>query len=485
MTNAEPVNPYRWRVLAAVGVGTIMSPLDGSVVNIALPTITSFFHTTLGVSEWVAMAYLLAISSLLLSYGRLGDLYGHRNIYITGFVVFTVGSALCGLSPSIGALIAFRVVQSLGAGMMMAAGPAIITAAFPPFERGKALGINGMMVGVGLALGPVLGGILVRMLGWHSIFYINVPIGIIGTWWAMRILPQPGALQGTRKFDLVGAGTLFVTLFCLLLALSRGETWGWLSGTVLTLWAVGIAAFLSFLLAEVRVPDPMVDLSLFQLRLFSAANASALLNFMAQFSVTFLIPFYLQQTLGMPPNTAGMVMLAAPAVMLFLAPVSGSLSDRFGSRWLAPLGMAIIAVALLLLSNLTAASSAIDIIWRLALVGAGAGIFQSPNNSAIMGSVPPRRLGLASGMLATMRNIGMVLGIAISGAVFTTRYGQYLAGVNVGQVSVPEAYMLAVRDAFRVGALLALLGVITSLVRGEEPKRGQVAGPSPAESAQH
>jgi EmrB/QacA subfamily drug resistance transporter len=468
------LNPQRWRILAAVGVGTIMSPLDGSVVNIALPTITAFYHTTLGVSEWVSMAYLLVISSLLLTYGRLGDLYGHRSVYLAGFTIFTAGSLLCGLSPNIGALIAFRIVQALGAGMMMAAGPAIITDAFPPYERGKALGINGMIVGVGLALGPVLGGLLVRAFGWHAIFYINLPIGIVGTWWAMQTLPKPrgaarkSGAQGKRRFDVTGAVTLSVTLFCFLLALSRGESWGWLSPLEIILWIASIVVFVLFLRVEQQAIDPMVDLSLFRLRLFSAANASALLNFMAQFSVTFLIPFYLQQTLGMPPNEAGMTMLAMPAIMLFLAPLAGGLSDRFGSRILAPLGMIIIAVALVLLSNLNTASSSRDIFWRLALMGAGAGIFQAPNNSAIMGSVPRNRLGLASGMLATMRNIGMVLGIAISGAVFSTRYGYYLAGIN--RATMPEAYMLAVRDAFRVGALLAVLGVFTSLVRGKEDK---------------
>jgi EmrB/QacA subfamily drug resistance transporter len=370
------------------------------------------------------------------------------------------------------ALIAFRVVQALGAGMMMAAGPAIITAAFPPYERGKALGINGMMVGVGLALGPVLGGILVWSLGWRSIFFINLPIGIIGTWWAMRVLPR-GTRQMSRQFDILGAATLGTTLFGFLLVLSRGEAWGWRSLPVLLLTLLGIVTFIWFLRIENRASDPMVDLSLFRIQLFTAANVSALLNFMAQFSVTFLMPFYLQQTLGLPANKAGLTLLAMPALMLFMAPLAGILSDKYGSRMLAPLGMGVITVALYLLGNLGMTSGTSDIVWRLALIGLGAGIFQSPNNSAIMGSVPRERLGLASGMLATMRNIGMVLGIAVSGAVFTVRYAHYLQALV--QPAMAEAYLLAVRDSFRVGAVLALLGVLTSLVRGKEAGHAQTS----------
>jgi EmrB/QacA subfamily drug resistance transporter len=479
MQTSNQPNPLRWRILAAVGVGTIMSPLDSSVVNIALPTITDIFNTTLPISEWVAMAYLLTISSLLLTYGRLGDLYGHRNIYLAGFVSFTAASVLCSFAGSIGALIAFRVIQALGAGMMMASGPAIITAAFPTNERGRALGINGMMVSVGLAIGPALGGLLVRLFGWRSIFLINLPIGIAGTWWAAKVLPGPGDTQFRRRFDVRGALALFTALFGLLLALSRGEAWGWRSALVTASWVTGLLALAFFIRTELKVPDPMVDLRLFRSRLFTAANLSALLNFMAQFSVTLLMPFYLQQTLGLPPHRAGLIMLAFPALTLVLAPMAGSLSDRFGSQVLSPLGMAIVTLALLVLSGLDTDSRPMDVVWRLALMGMGSGLFQAPNNSAIMGSVPRNRLGLASGMLATMRNIGMVLGIAISGAVFAVRHAYYLGGVAAGVLTPQAAHMFAIRDSFRVGAVLALLGVVAALVRGKEAGRRSMAAPQP------
>lgn len=448
-----------------------MATLDSSVVNIAMPTITRLFHTSIAVSQWVATAYLLVIGSLLLTYGRAGDMYGHKKVYITGFVVFTFSSLLCGVAPTINALIAFRVLQALGAGMIMAAGPAIVTAVFPHTERGRALGLTGMTVAVGLSVGPVLGGFLVEALGWRSIFYINLPIGVIGSIWAYRVLPGHQGTQGKRTFDIPGAFSLFAALFTWLLALSEASSWGWGSLRVMSLLAVAAASFAVFLSAERRSSDPMVDLDLFKVAAFSSANITALLNFMAQSSIMFLAPFYLQQVLRLAPDRAGMVLLSAPLVVLVVAPLSGALSDRIGSNGLSSIGMFIIAAALFALSRLTPQSSPLDMAWRLALMGLGSGIFQSPNNSVIMGSVPRHRLGLASGMLATMRNVGMVLGIAISSSIFTARHAHYLGRVAEGVLGQPQAYVSALRDVFLVGTAFAFMGVWTSLVRLRDAQR--------------
>ncbi|BAS28627.1 MFS transporter permease [Limnochorda pilosa] len=464
-TATQPAGlPERWRILAAINLGTLMAPLDGSVVNIALPTLTHAFGVPLVTSEWVAMIYLLLVSTLLLTYGRLGDLYGHRPVYLSGFGVFSLGSLLCAAAPTMGALIGARAVQALGAGMMMAAGPAIITAAFPSQERGRALGLNGMVVAAGLALGPVLGGYLVTRFGWRSIFLINLPIGAAGIFWAGRVIPRLPTRPGTGAFDVPGAALAGLGLGALLLALSRGEVWGWGSGAVLLLGFVGIASLGLFVAVERRRRDPMVDVALFRNRVFASSSASALLNFMAQFSVTFLMPFFLQDVQGRTAQEAGLLMLAFPLMFLPLAPLAGWLSDRWGTRELAAAGMAVLALAGWTLSRLVPESGAASIVWRLALVGVGAGLFQPPNNSAIMGSVPRERLGQGSGMLATMRNVGMVLGIAVSGAIFTTRRAAYLAGP--AGVVAQQAYAWAVRDAFLAGAVLAMVGVLTSLVRG-------------------
>ncbi|MDF9409706.1 DHA2 family efflux MFS transporter permease subunit [Pelotomaculum isophthalicicum JI] len=285
-------NNHRWWVMAALAVGTFMAPLDGSVVNIVLPQIAGYFQSDLASVEWVIMSYLLVISSLLLIYGRLGDMYGHKTVYVTGFIIFTLASVLCATAQNLAVLIAFRVVQALGAGMMMAIGPAIIAATFPPGERGRALGLIGSTVAAALAFGPTIGGVLSDYFGWRSVFYINLPIGIVAITASSIVLRRSVATK-RQNFDFAGAGSAFLGLSFLLFALSYGQSWGWRSAGV---WALLIAALIllaTFIFVEKRVPEPMMDLTLFKSRLFTMANLTSLLNFMAQFSVVFLMPFYL------------------------------------------------------------------------------------------------------------------------------------------------------------------------------------------------
>lgn len=434
-----------------------MAPVDGSVVSIALPVITRDLHTTLPVSEWVSMAYLLAISSLLLSWGRLGDMVGHRAVYLSGFAIFTGGSALCAAASSIGWLIAFRVLQAIGGGMMMAAGPAIITEAFPADERGRALGLNAVAVAAGLSIGPVLGGFLVRSYGWRAIFTINIPIGLAGIAWAARVLRRPRRVVPER-FDFAGAVLVFGGLFLILVALSQGEAWGWTSMGTIASSAGGIVLLVAFASVERRVTTPMVRLDLFRDRTFALANLAGLTNHLAMSSVTFLLPFYLQDLRGIPPDQAGLVMLGMPMVLILVAPLAGYLSDRFGTRWLATGGMTLLAVAAAQMSFLDGGAPVSRLFWGLAAMGLGSAVFQTPNNSTIMGAVPPRRLGIASGMLASMRNIGMVLGVALSGAVFTS-----VAGISIGgSVRSPVSFMAGLRAAMLAGAAVAAAGAVAS-----------------------
>lgn len=462
---------YKWRAMAAVAVGNFIGPLNGSIVNIALPNITAHFHTTLPTAEWVVMAFLLVISSLLLTYGRLGDMIGHKPVYVSGFFVFTLGSLLCAFAGSIETLIAFRVIQGLGAGMLMAIGPAIVTSAFPARERGKALGIMGMVVAAALASGPVLGGLLVGYFDWRAVFLLNVPIGLFGLFWTAWILAKDKG-RAKQTFDVVGALTFSAGLTLLLLVLSKGQEWGWNSAPVLTLGPASLGLLALFVFIERKVPHPMLDLSLFRNRLFTAANASSLLNFMAQFSVYFLLPFYLLDVRHFIPQQAGFLMMASPLVVFVVAPYSGALSDRIGSRLLSSTGMAVMALSLFLLSRIPLDASLPAIAAVLALTGLGVGLFQSPNNSAIMGSVPRHRLGIASGMLATMRNVGMVMGIAVAGAVFAIRHAHHLETLKQSGLSGTAldslAFTSGMHDAFLAGGVLAAAGVLTSLVRGSE-----------------
>lgn len=457
-------HPRRWLILFAVMAAGIMGPIDGSVVNVALPTIGRVFNADLNTVSWVAMAYLLVLGSLILTYGRLGDMYGFRRVLLVGVAIFTVASGICALAPNIWVLVAFRAIQAIGAGMLMAMGPAIVTSVFPQKERGRALGTNGMIVAIGLALGPSLGGFLLTVSSWKAIFTINIPIGIASFILCQRVVPAPADLR-PQRFDLVGAALGFCSLSAFLLAGSYGEEWGWTSPATLILALAFLGGSAAFIRWESRVEEPMLDLTLFRNRVFTAANFAALMNFMSQFAMVFLIPFYLQQILHYSPEHMGLILTASPLVVLMLAPISGALSDRLGTHWLAFVGQSIVSLALLLCAGLKATSGTLDVVWRLCLFGLGTGIFQSPNNSAVMGSVPRHRLGVGSGVLATIRNVGMVLGIAVASGVFTWQRAAKLAAL--GPEATVVAFMAGLRGAFVVGAGLAAAGAVASLVRGD------------------
>jgi len=455
----------KWLILATVMLGSIMGPIDASVVNVVLPTIAGVFGTGMPTAQWVPMIYLLMISSLLLTYGRLGDMHGYRIVYLSGLAGFAVSSALCGISTSIGMLIAARAVQGVTAGMMMAVASAIIVDAFPPSERGRALGINATSIAIGLAIGPTLGGFIAAYLGWRFIFFINIPIGIVALLIASRILPEREPRPG-QSLDLIGAGSAFIALFSFLFIVNRWQTMTrpWRLGLVVVM----LAALAVFVRTELTVPEPMLDLKIFSIRTFTFANISAMLNFMSQYILVFLTPFYLQQVMGYTPDRIGMVMVAFPLVVLLVAPFSGALSDRIGTRVPAALGAGLCAVALFFMARIGVMQGS-GLIGCLALFGLGTGLFQSPNNSAVMGSTPKKYLGVGSAILATVRNVGMVLGIAVGGAVVAWRMPVY-AGLGEG------AFLFALHDAYLVGAILTGIAAVTSLVR----YRSEIAGSPPS-----
>ena len=461
----------KWLILTSVSLGSLMATLDGSIVNIALPTIQSDFRIDLTTVEWVVVAYLLIVGSLLLPMGRLGEVLTFKRVYLTGFAIFTLASVCCGAAPNELALIGFRVVQGIGAAMIMAMGPAIVARTFPARERGKALGLNGVSVSIGLSLGPALGGILTQTATWRAIFLINVPIGIFAILWAAHILPAEEPGKGQR-FDIPGAALSGVALLSLLLALSEGQAWGWGSGAIIGLFGAFIVLGAVFLIAESRAISPMIDLALFRIRPFSAGLAAVVVAFAGLFTATFLLPFLLQQGRGFSQIEAGLLLTPVPIATAMVAPFSGMTSDRFGPRLPASLGMGIMVLGLFSLTQLPVDFSVPDLIWRLVLLGIGQGLFMSPNSSAVLGSVPRLRVGTASGTLAQMRVNGQALGIALSAAIVATRLPAYLAQAGPGR---PSAHALAVaqagaiHDAFIVAALVCCLGVVASLIRGSQP----------------
>ena len=470
----------KWAILAAVMLGSIMGPLDGSIVNTVLPSITEYFRTDISIAQWVPTVYLLTISCLILLYGRLGDMIGYRTVFLSGLAAFTLTSVLCGASQSIWMLIAFRALQGLAAGMMMSVGYAIVTTAFPPSERGKALGIYAISIAVGLGLGPTLGGLIAQHLSWRYVFFVNVPIGITAVFWGYRIIPQ-SVRKADQRLDIWGAAAAFLFLTSLLLYANREDDWGWTAPESIVLLATALASGAVFIWIERKAAQPMLNLSLFANRVFAFANLSALLNFMATYAFVFLTPFYLSIVLHYDILKIGLVMAASPVATLVVAPLSGALSDRIGTRPLAFCGMCLSAAGLILLSRLQASSNALDVAWRLAIAGAGAGLFGSPNNSAVMGSVPMVHLGIASGILAAMRNVGMVLGIAVAGAVLyscapVTHSMQTSA---FGEAEVQE-FLNGLRWAYMTGACIAGAAAITSLVAGGRRKQAVPPSARPA-----
>ena len=457
----------KWLILTSVSLGSLMATLDGSIVNIALPAIQTDFRIDLTTTEWVVVAYLLVVGGLLLPFGRLGEVLTFKRVYLVGFSIFTLASVCCGASPNVAGLIGFRVVQGIGAAMIMAMGPAIVARTFPAAERGRALGLNAISISIGLSLGPALGGVLTQVFTWRAIFLINAPIGLLAIIWAARVLPAETPGQG-QSFDVSGALLSGVALFALLLALSEGQQWGWSSLATVSLLAAFVVVGGAFLVAEGRARHPMIDLALFRIRPFSAGLASVVVAFSGLFTATFLLPFLLEQGSGFSPVEAGLLLTPMPITMALVAPFSGAASDRFGPRILASTGLAIMSLGLLSLTQLPVDFALPDLIWRLVLLGLGQGLFMSPNSSAILGAVPRPRIGTASGTLAQMRVNGQVLGIALSGAIVATRLPIHVAELGGAQTAALRNAALAgaIHDAFVVAAIVCAIGIVTSLVRG-------------------
>jgi EmrB/QacA subfamily drug resistance transporter len=452
-------------VLAAVGVGTFMSALDGSIVGVVLPVMRHEMNTSVASIQWVVTIYLLVVSGTLLGFGRLGDMIGHKSTYVWGFVVFVAGSALCGLAPGEASLVAFRAVQAIGAAMLFANSLAILTADFPPERRGRVLGTMAMMTYLGLTVGPPLGGWLAGAYGWRAIFFINVPIGVVAVAMAIRAIPNDSGELYLGHFDWVGAGVFLAGLTALVVALNQGEQRGWTSPAVLGLLVAAAVAGVAFIWLERRSERPMLDLALFSDMTFTASAVGAVLNYVTVYTVVFLMPFYLQQGLGLSPARTGLLLAVQSVVMAVVAPIAGRLSDRTGTRAPAVGGMVVLAAGLVALGLLGARGSQTGVAVALAVVGLGTGTFISPNSSALMGAAPRNRLGIASGVLAEARNVGMVLGVGLAGAVFTSLLGGAQTGPN-------PAFFNALSVSFFVAAGVAVAGAVACLFATGRPTTG-------------
>ncbi len=417
----------RWLVLAILCMGVFMILLDGTIVNIAIPSILTAFETGFAEIEWVMNAYLLVFAVLLITTGRLGDLYGRKAVFIAGLCIFALASLACGLAPGVGWLIGFRALQGLGGALMMPNTLSIIANVFSPQERGKAMGFWGAVSGFSLALGPSLGGLLVDAASWRWIFFINVPIGVVLLLVALRYIPESTDPVSVKQMDTLGVTVLTATLFALTFALIEGQKYGWASGLILGLFATTMVGFAFFILIQRRQVQPLMDLRLFRNRTFSLTNGVGLVLQFGMMGVFFLLPVFLQAILGYSAIKAGLVMTPLAAVVIVASPTSGTLSDRIGPRWLMFAGMLITALGFYLTRRVMVTGGAWqDFVLPFAISGFGIGMVMPPSTSAVMGSVAPERAGQASGVLSSVRQIGAVLGIAVMGAVLQNRVVAYI-----------------------------------------------------------
>ena len=478
-TGELPALTNKWIVLALAATATFMTTLDSSIVNIGLPNIAQTFHTGIsGSTEWIIIGYLVIIAAVLLTFGRLADMIGRRPIFLTGLVVFTLGSALSGLAPSLILLILARLFQGIGGALIFSVNVAMITSRFSSRERGLALGLNMVVVSLGVAAGPTIGGVITQYLSWRWIFYVNVPICLLLLLASLYFYQEPHPRQEQpERFDPLGAIVLAIGLAALTLGLSFGQEWGWLSAGTLVTFAISLVTLVAGIYVEAHVEHPILNLGLVTNRVFAFANISFMLCMMALFAPGFLLPFYFEELRGFSIIQTGLMMTPLPLTLALVAPLSGTLADRLGSRWLSPIGLAIACIGLFLVSQINAQSSALDIIWRLAVTGIGQGLFQSPNTRTIMGAAPRNAQGEASGLLATGRVIGQSMSVALTGTVFAA-----LGGAAAGTLlSSPQAHNLdsssihALQLAFVSGfhtallvcAAFAALGIFTALARGK------------------
>jgi EmrB/QacA subfamily drug resistance transporter len=439
-----------------------MSTLDASIVNISLPTIVQSLNTHLTAVAWVVMSYLIVITGCLLVMGRLSDLFGQRKIYLLGFLTFTIGSALCGFSPTIYFLIGSRMLQGLGASALMVNGPAILTTAYPEEERGKALGIVGSVVSAGFLTGPILGGFLVEHLGWRSIFFINLPIGAIGIYLSLKVLEKVRPITKV-SVDLLGALLLFFFVTSLLLFINRmaqGPTpllWVWLFFSLF--W------FSLFIMIELRSSSPLVDLHFFKRRLFISSLGASFLSFWMSAAHTFVMPFFLQNILEFSPSKVGMLIFPVALTVMVMAPFGGRFADRVGVRIPATVGLILTSLTVFSFTLLKPGVSDFEILWRQIVLGLGISLFNPANNSAIIGSLPREKVGLASSFLALSRNLGMVIGVAFAEMVIALRHPVIPLERAAASISLKS-----IQDVWKLILIIGITAILISWTRESQPR---------------
>jgi EmrB/QacA subfamily drug resistance transporter len=441
-----------WLAVAAVCVGALMGQLDASIVTVALPTLQKSFHTSVGSVTWVGLSYLLVLVATVTAVGRFADMRGRKLLYVYGFIIFIVASALCGFAPDLAALCGFRALQAIGAAMLQANSLAIICLVVPARSLGRAIGFQGAAQAVGLALGPSVGGLLLAAGGWRLIFLVNVPLGLFGAVAALTLVPRSQNLQQKTPFDVQGLALFFPAVVALLTAISFGATVGWTSPLIVGLFVAAACLAVYFVRHERGAAHPMLDTDLFGHRRFSTGIASGVGSYVVMFGVLLLVPFYLTRGLGFGTARAGLELMALPVTFGVIAPLAGRMADRIGARVLAVGGLALVATGLVALGVLRPGTA--GFLLFLGLVGGGLGLFTAPNNATVMATVPPAQIGMASGIVNMSRGVGTALGLSLTGLLFTES-----GGASGSPIRAAHAFTIT---ALALAAIAAAAGIVAA-----------------------
>lgn len=470
----------KWKVLITVAVTTMMATMDASITNIAFPVLTRVFETEVSVVMWVTVAFVLVSTSSMLIIGKVGDMVGRKRIFLAGIVVFTLALLACALAGSIGQLIFFRALQAVGAAMTISCGVAIVTEAFPPHEMGKGLGSLGISVSLGFIAGPIIGGLLLDFLDWRSIFYLRIPLGVAAFVMTLIFLQNDQAQPGKIRLDLLGTFTSSAGIFLFVFGLSQMKEYGPASFRVLPLAGLGLVLIVVFVFVERRAQNPIVDPALFKDKIFASAMGGLFLHFVSVPSYMLIVPFYLMLGLHLRASEAGMLMAATSVTTMVFGPVSGWLSDRFGRVWFAAFGAAAAATAFTLMLGFDLQSSARTIAPVFVLLGVGAGTFQPANNSIIMSAVSREHLGTASALVATQRQVGIAVGMAVTGTLYSSWKDGYeeallqqgIDGACASQMAIPLAFHGVLMISIVINVVVVLLSLLPVWAKGKKPGQG-------------
>jgi EmrB/QacA subfamily drug resistance transporter len=466
---------HKWLILVAVGSALLMGTIDGSIVNVALPSLTADLHTQFHVVQWAVLSFLMGLVVLTLMVGRLGDMIGKKRVFTAGLVVFVMASVLCGLSPGVYWLIAFRFLQAIGAAMIVALGVAIVTETWPRAEHGKAIGMAAGLISLGAVAGPALGGFILHLLSWRWIFFVNVPLGLLSLALVRIFVPDLQPKNRNETFDIAGAVLIGMTMLAFVLAMTFTQTHGLFSAPVVGLLIFFAASLSTFIWTEKHVAHPMLDLSLFRNPGFTLNLLTGFTTFVCIAGILLIFPFYLQLVKGMDQQHIGLMMSVVPFSLVVMAPISGMLADKVGTRPVSLIGLVIILVSYVLMSRITVFTVPVTFILLTMPNGIGMAIFQSPNNTAIMSAAPRSRLGVANGMLTMSRTLGQLTGVSLMGAFFARR----LQGYEGKAVDVTAAGNSSIVHAMHDQAFLAVglvaIGMALALWQARRERKRKIA----------